>query len=607
MNKKLLVLAVLSTLSVSQLAQAASSPYDASYDAKYTAAYNASYDTFVAAGNAATATLNASQSTAQATYDLAQASAQATYNLAYPTAAAAVASAQADLRVTQAVDTGNLQSTQGAAMSDLLTTQSLAFETLNNRLGQLGSDMTDLKSSAAYIALSAQDQNTAKGNLLMSQNGLMNDLMVSQNVTTSALQNTQQVESNNLETSQQTALNALTGPTEALQASLNSTMVAPTAALATATAEATATLSATQAINSAAFSASGQVNAEAALANAPVIAALTAKTAGINTTSTGTQITGANNVVSVGNQAIQIVSATSSTVGFDRITTDGNTIDGNLHLGGVAVDNAGAIIAGKTVNVIVDGALIANGGFSVTSGQSINLGGNVVTGVGNGVLATDAANLGQVQAYATSTLATSAIYTDTQVGVVQTNLNATNARTANILTSVAGTQVSGALSVTGGLTVAPNQTVNFSGNKITGVAAGVASTDVANVSQVTGAIATSKAYTDTSVAEVKANIGAEVAQAINASPAFTAIQNTVSANRKIAAAGAASAISLNVNLPSLLEGESALGMGGGYYDGAAGVSMVYAHALSNSSIVTGGVAYASGGSPAVKVSYAMKW
>lgn len=126
--------------------------------------------------------------------------------------------------------------------------------------------------------------------------------------------------------------------------------------------------------------------------------ALKAKTAGVST--------GANGVVSIGSNAIQMISTPTQ----DRITTDGNTVDGNLHLGGTAVDNTGAVIPNKTVNVVID--------------ANLSMAGNKITNVANGTAVGDAANFGQVQqvqAVADNAL-TTANNAVQEIGVVRTEL-----------------------------------------------------------------------------------------------------------------------------------------------------------------------------------------
>jgi autotransporter adhesin len=151
-----------------------------------------------------------------------------------------------------------------------------------------------------------------------------------------------------------------------------------------------------------------------------------ATTVGGNLTVAG-NILSNTNVVSIGQNAIQIISgATSSSTGLnDRITTDGNAPGGpDLHLGGTTVSGAG-VVGTTPVNVQVDGVLNANKGIintgNLTStgnavigsavGSSVTVGNQNSSGVGTSTVsfnnnrvqnvaaataATDAVNLGQV-------------------------------------------------------------------------------------------------------------------------------------------------------------------------------------------------------------------
>lgn len=102
-------------------------------------------------------------------------------------------------------------------------------------------------------------------------------------------------------------------------------------------------------------------------------------------------IVSASNVVSVGLNAVQIISGSIANGGVDRITTDGSAPNApNLHLGGTAVDNNGSIVTGKSVNVVIDG------GLTVSANQAVSMSGNKITQVGAGTTTTDAVNYGQL-------------------------------------------------------------------------------------------------------------------------------------------------------------------------------------------------------------------
>jgi hypothetical protein len=62
--------------------------------------------------------------------------------------------------------------------------------------------------------------------------------------------------------------------------------------------------------------------------------------------------------LTVGTKAIQLISADAATDGFDRITVDGKSTDGALHLGG-----------GSATAVMVDSPLIYNGSEVATTSQ----------------------------------------------------------------------------------------------------------------------------------------------------------------------------------------------------------------------------------------------
>lgn len=121
----------------------------------------------------------------------------------------------------------------------------------------------------------------------------------------------------------------------------------------------------------------------------------------------GGKIVNNDNVVSIGQNAIQIVSGAigASTGVNDRITTDGQAPGGpDLHLGGTVISSGGAV--GSTpVNVQVDGTLVANNGVAIggTPGAStINFNSNRLQNVAPAIAGTDAVNLNQVNSLVAS-------------------------------------------------------------------------------------------------------------------------------------------------------------------------------------------------------------
>jgi hypothetical protein len=134
-------------------------------------------------------------------------------------------------------------------------------------------------------------------------------------------------------------------------------------------------------------------------------------------------IVGNSNVVSIGQNAIQMVSGSLTNGGVDRITTDAHSPGGvDLHLGGPTITNAGVQSPLPVINVQVDGNLIANKGITVAAGQVINAGGNKINHVADGVASTDAATVGQVSASSAS---------------AQTNaVIAANANTASVIAPI---------------------------------------------------------------------------------------------------------------------------------------------------------------------------
>jgi autotransporter adhesin len=102
-------------------------------------------------------------------------------------------------------------------------------------------------------------------------------------------------------------------------------------------------------------------------------------------------IIGQSSVVAIGENAIIMVSGTDSNGGVDRITTDGNAPgSSDIHIGGNALDNVGNVIAGKTVNVVIEG------GLTVSANKAVSMGDNKITKVGAGTTTTDAVNYGQL-------------------------------------------------------------------------------------------------------------------------------------------------------------------------------------------------------------------
>jgi autotransporter adhesin len=149
----------------------------------------------------------------------------------------------------------------------------------------------------------------------------------------------------------------------------------------------------------------------------------------------GGAVVGNNNLVSIGTNAIQIISgAIAAPSGiFDRITTDGLAPGGaDIHLGGTIISNTG-VVGTTPVNVQVDGILFTNNGiqntgtFSSTgnanigtaTGSTINVGNQTNVGVGTSTVSfnnnrlqniaaantgTDAVNLTQVNSLIASSM-----------------------------------------------------------------------------------------------------------------------------------------------------------------------------------------------------------
>ncbi|MDO4697692.1 MAG: ESPR-type extended signal peptide-containing protein [Pasteurellaceae bacterium] len=167
----------------------------------------------------------------------------------------------------------------------------------------------------------------------------------------------------------------------------------------------------------------------------------------------------------------------------------------------------------------IGGMLNANGGLTVAENQTVNMGGNVVQGVKNGVNATDAANMEQLnelrdnlttkglnfagtegktlrQLGETLTIVGNAtatgdysshnvktVVTDGKVEVQFADSPFFKTVTADALTVNTTATVGGMLTAQGGFTVAENQTVNLGNNVVSGVADGEADTDATNVKQ----------------------------------------------------------------------------------------------------------------------------
>ncbi|MEI6756199.1 MAG: hypothetical protein WCK80_04275, partial [bacterium] len=178
------------------------------------------------------------------------------------------------------------------------------------------------------------------------------------------------------------------------------------------------------------------------------------------------KLLGSNNVVSIGTNAVQIVSGSSSNGGADRITTDGAAPAGaDLHLGGTTISSAG-VIGATPVNVQIDGNLIANNGVTVSAGTVVSMGSNKINNVASGVASTDAANVGQVNvaigsksgsvgtqniatqvdstgyatAAANSALTQSKTYTDSTVATINTNISSNITAINNVQNQVASIQ-----------------------------------------------------------------------------------------------------------------------------------------------------------------------
>ena len=82
-----------------------------------------------------------------------------------------------------------------------------------------------------------------------------------------------------------------------------------------------------------------------------------------------------------------ITNLTAGTVTAARITVTTVNVS-NLTAGNLSVTGAANFGGGVNINA---------GGLNVAAGQTVNFGGNRLQGVGNGVVATDAVNLGQLQ------------------------------------------------------------------------------------------------------------------------------------------------------------------------------------------------------------------
>jgi len=121
----------------------------------------------------------------------------------------------------------------------------------------------------------------------------------------------------------------------------------------------------------------------------------------------GSKIVNNDNVVSIGQNAIQIVSGADGvdTGRNDRITTDGLAPGGpDLHLGGFVI-SSGGLVSSTPVHVQVDGILVANNGIAIggTAGTStVNFNSNRIQNIASAVIGTDAVNLNQVNSLITS-------------------------------------------------------------------------------------------------------------------------------------------------------------------------------------------------------------
>jgi len=177
-------------------------------------------------------------------------------------------------------------------------------------------------------------------------------------------------------------------------------------------------------------------------------------------------IVGNNNVVSVGANAVQIVSGSSANSGFDRITTDGQAPGGaDLHLGGATVTGAG-VQSGTAVNVQVDGNLVANKGITVAAGQVIDAGNNKITNVATGVALTDAANVGQVASAQANAAIASSNYTNAAIAPVRKQLTGVQNQVNNLSSQVQSNNqtalkgISGATAIAMMPPVAPGKTIS---------------------------------------------------------------------------------------------------------------------------------------------------
>ena len=206
-------------------------------------------------------------------------------------------------------------------------------------------------------------------------------------------------------------------------------------------------------------------------------------------------------------------------------TTGGASIGGDLSVAGTAITNNLTATGATTLNTLaVSGRTTLNGGLTVGAGQTVNMGGNTITNVGNALNGTDAVNLNQLNQVgtvagkgwnmqanggeadniapgdtvnvvngsnttveydpATNRLKVGVVDAPTFSSVTTNDLTVNNNATIGGSLNVMGpTVLSGGATISGGLTLTANTTVNMGGNVITNVGAGANPGDAVNRGQ----------------------------------------------------------------------------------------------------------------------------
>jgi autotransporter adhesin len=228
-------------------------------------------------------------------------------------------------------------------------------------------------------------------------------------------------------------------------------------------------------------------------------------------TAVGTPMTVAGNsgasVTRTLGQTLNIVggATTAGTYSDANIKTVTNSVTGNVDVQIADAPTFSGVVT--SAGLTSSGMINANGGLTVAAGKTVNMGGNVVGNVAAGVANTDAVNMGQLNAVSTTANKGWNVQanggTATQVapgGTVnvvngsnttasfdsatnQLKVDVVNNPTFSGLVTANGLTSSGMINANGGVTVAAGKTVNMGGNVVGNVAAGVATTDAVNMSQ----------------------------------------------------------------------------------------------------------------------------